>query len=87
MIVEISLCPTILQFANGDTYDPERLLSCMRKFILNNNPDAIIETLQISHRQGGWANVDGCAEQGSELLSDFFAKHGTEDSLFIDRVS
>lgn len=87
MIVEISLCPTILQFANGDTYDPERLLSCMRKFILNNNPDATIETLQVSYRQGGWANVDGCAEQGSELLSDFFAKHGNDENLFCDRVS
>jgi hypothetical protein len=82
MKVEISICPTTLQFSNGDTYDPERLLNCLRKFILAKNPDAMIETLQVSHRQGGWARIDGCSDQGNELLSEFFAKNGNDENLF-----
>jgi hypothetical protein len=87
MIVEISICPTTLQFSNGDTYDPERLLNCLRQYILQHNPDATIETLQVSYRQGGWASVDGCSDQGNELLSEFFAKHGNDENLFCDRVA
>jgi len=84
MIVDISICPTTLQFSNGDTYDPERLLNRLKEFILNKNPDAFIMTMQISYRQGGWCKVDNCENKGNELLCEFFTKHGNDDNLFLE---
>lgn len=82
-VVDISICPTTLEFNNGDTYDSDALLDAMRAFILKRNPDAKI-SLQIGHRQGDqWARIDGCSESGRELVEDFFSRHGTDEELFV----
>lgn len=85
--ISISICPTALQYDNGDTYDSDKLLDAIRLFALTRHPDATITTLQIGHRQGDeWAKVDGDEEAGADLLAAFFDAHGTDDDLFASRV-
>lgn len=83
--ISISICPTTLQYANGDTYDSDALVDAIRLFIFARHPDATITTLQIGHNQGDeWAKVDGDEEAGADLLGAFFDAHGTDENLFVD---
>jgi hypothetical protein len=83
--ISISICPTALQYDNGDTYDSDKLLDAIRLFTLTRHPDATFTTLQIGHRQGDeWAKVDGDEEAGADLLWAFFDAHGTDEDLFVD---
>jgi hypothetical protein len=87
MKISISLCPTTLEYNNGDRYDAGALLDAMRAFILNAHPDARIYLLQIGHRQGDeWATVDGDDDAGADLVSTFFAAHGADEDLFVSRA-
>jgi hypothetical protein len=84
--ISISICPTSLEFDNGDTYHEGRLLAAVREFIEKKHPRATISCLQIGHRQGdNWARVDGDEEAGSDLLSDFYESHGADKNLFEER--
>ena len=83
--VDISFCPTQLEFDNGDTYDEEKLLSAVREFADKHFPDgAEFITLQVGHRQGdAWATVNGDADEGERFLSEFFLEHGADEELFV----
>jgi hypothetical protein len=84
MTISISICPTSLEFNNGDRYDEAALLDAMRAFIVATHPDAAISCLQIGRRQGdAWARIDGDDDAGAELLEEFFDVHGTDAGLFI----
>ena len=86
MNLNISLCPTILEFDNGDRYDAGVLLDAMRAFIIDAHPDARIACLQIGHRQGdNWATVGGDEEAGADLCHTFFMFHGSNECLFSSR--
>ena len=85
MNISISICPTSLQFDNGDTYDEQKLLAAIRKFIEQQHPGATISCLQIGHRQGDqWAKVDGNRDRGEYLLSGFFERHSGDEDLFVE---
>jgi hypothetical protein len=85
--INISICPTSLEFGNGDTYDKDELLDSLLKFCKKQYPVSNV-SLQIGHRQGDeWAVVDGDGELGLELVQEFFAKHGTDEGLFKERKS
>lgn len=84
MNVSISICPTALEFDNGDQYDEGALLAAIREYVEGRHPGATITCLQIGHRQGdAWAKIDGDAEAGEELLTAFFEDHGTDEELFV----
>ena len=86
MNISISICPTSLEYSNGDTYDQELLLSAIREFIEKQHPDATISCLQIGHRQGDeWARIDGDIDAGDELIGDFFERHGADEDLFEEK--
>ena len=83
MNISISICPTSLEFDNGDTYHEGRLLAAIREFIEKKHPGATISCLQIGHQTGHeWAKIDGDEEAGSDLLSDFYERHGADEDLF-----
>jgi hypothetical protein len=83
--ISISICPTSLQFDNGDTYHEGRLLAAIREFIEKKHPGATISCLQIGHRQGdAWAKLDGDSEDGEDLLVEFYETHGADEDLFVD---
>lgn len=87
MNVSISICPTSLEFDNGDRYDEEALLAAIRRHIERRHPGATISCLQIGHRQGdAWARIDGDDEAGGDLLVEFFDVHGTEAGLYASRT-
>ena len=84
MKIRISLCPTSLEFANGDRYDEDALLAALREYIEASYPSATISCLQVGHRQGdAWATIDGDSEAGEALLADFFEQRGTDEELFV----
>lgn len=84
MNVSISICPTALEFDNGDHYDEDALLAAIREYVEGRHPGATITCLQIGHRQGdAWAKLDDDAEAGEELLAAFFEDHGTDEELFV----
>ena len=84
MTISISICPTTLEFNNGDRYDEAALLDAMRAFIVATQPDAVISCLQVGHRQGdAWARIDGDEEAGAELVEEFFDVHAGDAGLFI----
>lgn len=84
MKISISICPTSLEYANGDRYDEHALLAAIRTYIEQRHPDATITCLQVGHRQGDeWAKIDGDSEAGDELLSAFFSDHGADEDLFV----
>ena len=84
MTISISICPTSLEFDNGDRYDEAALLDAMRAFIVAAHPDAVTSCLQVGHRQGdAWARIDGDEEAGAELVEEFFDVHGGDAGLFI----
>ena len=84
MNVSISICPTNLEFDNGDRYDEAALLAAIREYVEQRHPDATITCLQIGHRQGdACAKLDGDSEAGEELMAAFFEDHGTDEDLFV----
>lgn len=84
MKISISICPTSLEYANGDRYDEDTLLEAIRSYIERRHPGATIACLQIGHRQGdAWATVDGDSEAGDDLVEAFFADHGADEDLFV----
>jgi hypothetical protein len=87
MTIDISICPTSLEYNNGDVYDADALLDAMRAFILDAHPDARIACLQIGYQQGDeWAAVDGDDQAGADLVADFFAAHGADEELYVSRT-
>ena len=85
MAISISICPTDMEFNNGDRYDEAALLAALREFIVAEHPAAMISCLQVGHRQGdAWAKIDGDNEAGEELLGAFFAARGTDAELFVE---
>lgn len=85
MTIDISLCPTSLDYNNGNSLDAIAVLDAIRAFISRTYPHARIACLQVGFRQGDeWATVDGDDEAGADLVSDFFAAHGNDDQLFVD---
>ena len=86
MKISISICPTSLEFTNGDLYDEHNLLAGIRSFVEERHPTATITCLQIGHRQGDeWSRIDGDEEAGIELLAAFFEEHGTDEDLFVQQ--
>ena len=84
MTISISICPTTLEFNNGDRYDEAALLDAIRRFVGRHHPDAVISCLQVGHRQGdAWARIDGDEEAGAELVEEFFDVHAGDAGLFI----
>lgn len=82
--INISICPTELTHANGDTYDSEALLAAIGQYVLAQYPDAELGRLEIGHRQGhGWCYVDGDGCVGEELLVNFWEQHGSDEGLFL----
>lgn len=85
MAISISICPTSLEFNNGDRYDEAALLAALREFIAAQHPAATISCLQIGHSQGDeWARIDGDPVAGEDLLETFFAARGTDADLFVE---
>lgn len=83
MNVSISICPTDMEFANGDRYDEAALLAAIRKYVEERHPDAKITCLQVGHRQGdAWARIDGDDEAGAALVESFFEEHAADEELF-----
>ena len=83
--ISISICPTSLQFDNGDTYDENKLLESLREFCLRQHPGSRV-SLQVGHRQGDeWSTLNGDDELGLELVQDFFERHGGDKSLYRKR--
>lgn len=85
MNVSISICPTEMEFPNGDRYDESALLAAIREYVEERlGKAATITTLQVGHRQGdGWARIDGDEEAGAALLRDFYEDHGADEDLFV----
>lgn len=86
MNISISICPTSLQFACGDTYNEQKLLAAIRSFIEQRHPGATITCLQIGHRQRQgeqWAIIDGSYDDGDDLLEEFYQRHGADEELFV----
>jgi hypothetical protein len=82
--INLSICPTELTHANGDTYDSAALLAAIGQYVLAQYPDAELVCLQIGHRQGhGWCYVDGDGCVGEELLVNFWNQHGSDEDLFL----
>jgi len=81
--ISISICPTSLEFANGDTYDKSALLEAIREFATARYPDATMTCLQIGHRQGdSWATVDGDSGAGDDMMDAFWSARGSDADLF-----
>lgn len=84
MNIRISICPTSLEYANGDRYDEGALLAALREYIKAGYPAATITCLQVGHRQGDeWATIDGDSEAGEALVAEFFAAHADDEELFV----
>ena len=88
MRINISICPTTLEFGDGSRYDEDKLLDAIREFVEANYPNRhpiYYSCLQVGHRQGdAWASVDGDEEAGRELLERFFEARGTDEELFAE---
>lgn len=81
--ISISICPTAMEFSNGDCYCETALLDAIREFITQRHPNAIITCLQVGHRQGdGWARVNNDNEAGDDLMCAFWDGCGTDERLF-----
>lgn len=84
MKIDISLCPSELQFPNGDTYDEEKLCEAISYFCSERYPNADV-SVQVGARQGHkWALVNRDEEEGFSLLDSFFMKHGCDSHLFAE---
>ena len=85
MKISSSICPTELEFNNGDRYDEVALLEAIRRYVMERYPTATIACLQVGHRQGDkWATIDGDSDSGNDLLVEFFNDHGTDENLFVE---
>lgn len=85
MNISISICPTSLEFDNGDRYDATSLLTAIHEYIAKQHPEATVTCLQIGHRQGDeWARIDGVDD--ADLIDSFFADHGADEDLFVKPV-
>lgn len=83
-LVDISLCPTDLEYPNGDIYDADKLTAAIAKFVAAKHPVAEI-SVKVGHRQGeSWAEVDGDADLGADLVVAFFDRHGSDEDLFVE---
>jgi hypothetical protein len=81
-VIDISICPTSLEFGCGDVYDEGKLLESLREFCLRQHRGSRV-SLQVGHRQGDeWATVNGDDELGQELVQEFFERHGGDQKLF-----
>jgi hypothetical protein len=83
-IIDISLCPTSLEFEDGSRYDGDAVLDAIREFARETYQDGVVFVcLQVGHRQGDeWAVVDGYEEDGALFIEAFFAARGTDEELF-----
>jgi len=86
--LDISICPTALEFPSGDRYDEYRLLAAIKRYAQETLGDVEFVTLQVGHRQGHcWERLDGCDDKGAEFVADFFSAHGADDDLYTERSS
>jgi hypothetical protein len=83
-IIDISLCPTSLEFDDGSRYDHDAVLDAIREFARETYQDGVVfSCLQVGHQQGDeWASVDGFDEDGALFLDAFFAARGGDEDLF-----
>jgi hypothetical protein len=92
--ISISLCPTGLEYSNGDQYDAELLLAAIKKYALSIYPDAKFVCLQVGVPGATWASVDERTAEdeldrdkaGEDLLAGFFEEHGADEDLFLQQV-
>ena len=84
--ISISICPTDLEFANGDLYDADKVLEAIRSFAAEHFPEgARFSALQYGHRQGdAWAKVDGDEEAGAAFMDAFWTGRTADASLFVN---
>jgi hypothetical protein len=81
--IDISICPTQLEFDNGDRYDEAALLDSIRTFARKRFGEVSVRCLQIGHRQGDeWATVNGDDDAGHDFVEQFFHFHGQDRNLF-----
>ncbi len=79
--ISISICPTRLEFDNGDCMDEEAYLAAIRQAVHERWPDARIDTLQVGYSQGDdWATVDG--RESDELTEVIDSIDTSDPSLF-----
>jgi hypothetical protein len=85
--ISISICPTSLEFPNGDMYDEDNLLEAIQEYAKSEFPGGVQFTcLQIGWQQGDeWATINGDKEAGEEFLGDFFRFRGADEDLFVDK--
>lgn len=82
-LVDISICPTDLEYPNGDIYDADKLTAAIARFVAAKHPAAEI-SVQVGHRHGeSWACADGDADMGADLVAAFFDRHGSDADLFV----
>lgn len=80
--IDISICPTALEFDNGDRYDETRLVAAVRRHFECRYPSARV-SVQIGHRQGdAWATIDGDGSRGEDEMAEFWQLHASDERLF-----
>jgi len=85
--IDISICPTAMEFPNGDMYDEDNLLEAIREHAMSTFPDGVqFACLQVGWQQGDeWAYINGDKEAGEEFLEGFFESRGTDEDLFVTK--
>ena len=85
--IDISICPTAMEFPNGDMYDEDNLLEAIREHAMSAFPDGVqFACLQVGWQQGDeWAYINGDKEAGEEFLEGFFDSSGTDEDLFVTK--
>ncbi len=79
--ISISICPTRLQFDNGDCLDEDAYLDAIRQAVVSRWPDARIDTLQVGYGQGDeWATING--RETGELAEVIGSIDTSDPSLF-----
>lgn len=83
-IIDISLCPSSLEFDDGSRYDHDALLDAIREFARETYQDGVVfSCLQVGRRQGDeWSYIDGHGEDGTLFIEAFFADRGCDPDLF-----
>ena len=82
--VRVSVCPTSLEFSNGDMLAEDAYLASIRVGIYTRWPHAEIHTLQVGHRQGDeWCTLNG--EDSDELLESVQSVDTSAEWMFCDR--
>ena len=84
--IDISICPTSLEFTCGDRYDESLLINAIEEYAKKKFPGGVtLACLQVGHRQGDeWAKINGDRDAGELFLQDFFDEHGSDEDLFVD---